>query len=101
MKYGIIIKVLGNLLVFEALMMIPALLVSIFYGQNDSFAFFISISLTAIVGLIMSKVKGSYKKIKARDALAVVSIGLLLASFFGSLPFFNSGSITSFVDAFF
>ena len=101
MKYGIIIKVLGNLLVFEALMMIPALLVSIFYGQNDSFAFFISISLTAIVGLIMSKVKGSYKKIKARDALAVVSIGWLLASFFGSLPFVISGSIPSFVDAFF
>lgn len=101
MNYGIIIKVLGNLLVFEALLMIPAYLVSIFYEQNDSSAFLISFSLTFVVGFIMSKVKGSYKRIKAKDALAVVAIGWLLASFFGSLPFVISGSIPSFVDAFF
>lgn len=101
MNYGIIIKVLGNLLVFEALLMIPAYLVSIFYEQNDSSAFLISFSLTFVVGFIMSKVKGSYKRIKAKDALAVVAIGWLLASFFCSLPFVISGSIPSFVDAFF
>jgi len=101
MNYGIIIKVLGNLLVFEALLMIPAYLISIFYQQNDSSAFLISISVTFVVGFIMSKVKGAYKRIKAKDALAVVAIGWLLASFFGSLPFVISRSIPSFVDAFF
>ncbi len=101
MNYGIIIKVLGNLLVFEALLMIPASLISLIYRQNDFYAFLISILLTAIVGFIMSRVKGSYKKMKAKDALAIVAIGWLLASFFGSLPFAISGSLPSFVDAFF
>ena len=101
MNYRIVIKVLGSLLVFEGLLMIPALLVSLYYGQNDTFAFLTSIALMVAIGFVMSKVKGSYKKIKAKEGLAIVAIGWILASFFGSLPFVISGSIPSFVDAFF
>ena len=101
MDYGVVIKVLGILLVFEGLLMIPALFVSFFYGQGDSFAFLLSIALTAIIGLFMFRVKGYHKKIKAKEALAIVAIGWILTSFFGSLPFVISGSIPSFVDAFF
>ena len=98
MKYGIIIKVLGNLLVLK-----PdddTCILFLFLQQNDSFAFYINI-INSYSWLIMSRVKGSYKKMKAKDALAIVAIGWLLASFFGSLPFVISGSIPSFVDAFF
>lgn len=79
----------------------PALLVSLIYGQNDVQAFLISIALMLLIGYPLSKVGGSYREIKTKEGLAIVAIGWILASFFGSLPFVISGSIPSFVDAFF
>ena len=40
MNYGVVTKVLGNLLVLEALLMVPSLIVSLIYGQTDSFRIF-------------------------------------------------------------
>ena len=101
MNFGIVIKVLGNILSLEALMMIPSLLVALYYRQYDRGAFLISIILIAIVGYIMSKKSVNSKKIRAKEGLAIVTLGWILVSFFGSLPFVISGSIPSFIDAFF
>lgn len=101
MNYRIVSKVLGNLLILEALLMIPALLVSVIYRQSDVFAFLISIALMVIVGFTMSKLGSPIKMIKTKEGLAIVVIGWVLASFFGSIPFVISRSIPSFVDAFF
>ncbi|NLJ40401.1 MAG: TrkH family potassium uptake protein [Clostridiales bacterium] len=101
MSYKIVVRVLGFLLILEGLLMIPSLLVSVFYGQKDSIAFLISIGLTVLVGFIMSRVKESDKKLRTKEGLAIVSAGWVLASFFGCLPFVISGSIPSFIDAFF
>lgn len=101
MNYGVVIKVLGNLLTVEALLMIPSLLVALFYNQDDKIAFLISILITGIVGFIMSR-KDNYKRtIKAKEGLTIVAFGWILASFFGSLPFIISGSIPSWIDAYF
>ncbi|WP_077369123.1 TrkH family potassium uptake protein [Anaerosalibacter sp. Marseille-P3206] len=101
MNYGVIIKVLGNLLLVESGLMIPSLLVAIYYNQTDKLAFLYSIIITGIIGLIMSKCFKNKKGIKAKEGLAIVAFGWILASFFGSLPFIFSGSIPSWVDAFF
>lgn len=101
MNYGVVIKVLGNLLVVEAGLMIPSLLVALYYNQTDRLAFLFSIIITGIIGFIMSKSFNNKKGIKAKEGLAIVAFGWILASFFGSLPFIFSGSITSWVDAFF
>lgn len=101
MNYGVVIKVLGNLLTVEALLMIPSLLVSLYYNQYDKTAFLSSIFITGIVGFVMSRKKGLRKTIKAKEGLAIVAFGWILVSFFGSLPFVLSGSIPSWVDSFF
>lgn len=101
MDYGTIIKVLGSLLLVESGLMIPALLVSYYNGQPDTKAFLLSILLTSIVGFIMSKSFDYKKGIKAKEGLMIVGLGWILVSLFGSLPFVFSGSIPSFVDAFF
>ncbi|MGI6372317.1 MAG: TrkH family potassium uptake protein [Caldicoprobacterales bacterium] len=101
MNYGVVTKVLGNLLVLEALLMVPSLIVSLIYGQTDSFAFLISMAIMIVLGLIMGRFGGSNNIIKAREGLTIVTLGWILASFFGSLPFVISGSIPSLVDAFF
>lgn len=101
MNYGVVIKILGNLLTVEALLMIPSLLVSLYYNQYDKKAFLISIFITSILGFIMGKKEETKENIKAKEGLAIVAFGWILASFFGSLPFVLSGSIPSWIDSFF
>ena len=101
MNYGIVIKILGNILMVEGLLMLPSLLVSVYYGQDDILSFIISILLTIAIGLIMSIRKNDSERIKSKEGLAIVSLAWVLVSFFGSLPFVLSGSIPSLIDAFF
>lgn len=99
MNYGIVLRVLGDILLVESLLMIPSLLIAIFTGGNDVRAFIISIILTAIVGLIMRRKKHE-KSINSSDGLAIVAFGWILASVFGAFPLFLSGA-TNYLDAFF
>jgi len=100
-NYGVVIKILGNLLTVEALLMIPSLLVSLYYNQYDKKAFLISIFITGVLGFIMGRKEETKENIKAKEGLAIVAFGWILASFFGSLPFVLSGSIPSWIDSFF
>mgnify|MGYP000950532441 CR=1 FL=1 len=101
MNYGMVIKVLGKILMVEAMLMVPSLLVSLYYNQYDVSSFFISIVLTGIIGFLMSRKSNDNKTIKAKEGLAIVAFGWILSSFFGSLPFVFSGSVSSWIDAFF
>jgi trk system potassium uptake protein TrkH len=99
--YGVVVKVLGELLALEALMMLPAWLIAVFLRQQDAPAFLASMLAAGAVGLAMSRAKAGKGKIKVKEGLAIVALGWLLISVFGALPFVLSGSIPSFVDAFF
>lgn len=64
---------------------------------------------TIILGLIFSLFgilrfpikKSDYKKLTAKDGLGIVGLSWILLSFFGSLPFYWSQSVPSFMDAIF
>lgn len=101
MDFGVVINVLGYLLLIESGLMVPSLLVALYYGQYDWSALLISIVITAIVGFIMTKLFKYDRDIQAKEGLAIVGFGWILVSIFGSLPFILSGTIPSLVDAFF
>lgn len=101
MNYGMIAKVIGSLLIFEAVALIPSLGISFFYGQPDFNAFLKTIILILIFGYSMTKLKVKSKQIKTKEALTIVTLGWVVVSIFGALPFVFSGSIPNFVDAFF
>ncbi|MCC5909994.1 MAG: TrkH family potassium uptake protein [Clostridiaceae bacterium] len=101
MNYGIVIKVLGSLLLFEAIALVPSLGISLYTGEHDSQAFTYTILILITVGFAMVKIPNKSRRIKSKEALTIVTLGWILVSFFGSLPFVFSGSIPSFVDAFF
>lgn len=101
MNYGMVIRVLGNLLVLESALMVPSLLVAMYYRGPDVKAFIISILITLAVGLLASKNSVKNQRIKAREGLTIVVLGWILVAFFGALPFVLSGSIPSVVDAIF
>ncbi len=52
MNSGIVIKVLGNLLVLEGLMMLPAFFIALYHRGTDRIGFIITIILTLAVGLV-------------------------------------------------
>lgn len=101
MNFKMIFKSLGIVLCIEAALMVPSMVVSIIYRQQDSTAFLISILVLLAVGFGMYQIKAENSNIYARDGFAIVAIGWLLVSFFGALPFIFSGAIPSFMDALF
>ena len=101
MNYGIVIKTLGKILVLEAVMMIFPSVVSLLYNQHDKTAFAVTLAVTGLTGIFLSRFPAKTNTIKVREGLTIVTFAWILASFFGSLPFVFSGSVDSFVDAFF
>ncbi|HPD01093.1 MAG TPA: TrkH family potassium uptake protein [Acetivibrio sp.] len=101
MNYGIVIKTLGKILVLEAVMMIFPSVVSLLYYQQDKVAFAVTLAVTGLVGIFLSRFPAKTNTIKIREGLTIVTFAWILVSFFGSLPFVFSGSVDSFADAFF
>lgn len=101
MNYSMVLKNLGILLVCEALAMIPSLGVALWYKGDDIAAFLYTIGVLLLIGLVTMFIKPKNKTIYGRDGFAIASIGWILISFFGSLPFYFSGAVPSLVDCFF
>ncbi len=102
MNTRIVGKVLGYLLLILALGMVIPFFIAVYAQQYDMIPFAVSIGFTAVTGLLMSKISIKDKtKIKTREGLAIVTFGWILASAFGALPFYISGAIPSYIDAFF
>ena len=81
--------------------MLPSLLVALIYGDGDATSFFLTLLLLLVTGLVLNSIPPSDRHLHTRDGLAIVGLGWLAISFFGALPFWFSGAIPSFVDAFF
>jgi len=101
MNYRIIFKVLGYLLLIIAAGMLPPFAIASFLGEYDAIPFLISIVATTVTGFAFSRIPLPKNKIKTKDGLAIVTLGWIFASLFGALPFYISGAIPSYVDAFF
>lgn len=101
MNSKMIFKVQGYILLIIAMGMIAPLLISIFSNETDILPFFISLATTVLSGYLLTRIKITNKQIRTKDGLAIVTLGWIFASLFGALPFYISGSIPSFVDAFF
>ncbi len=101
MNYGIVLRVLGILLIVESLLMIPSLLISIYTGGDDTMAFILGIIITGLIGFVLSRQKNYKNQISARDGLAIVSFGWVMASLLGAIPLYISRSTITYIDAFF
>lgn len=101
MNYRMIGRSIGNLLLVEAACMLPSLLISLIYPDSDATAFAAAIALTTAAGFLLSRLRSSAGSLYARDGFAIVSLGWILVSAFGALPFLLSGAIPRVEDALF
>ena len=102
MNYKLVFRLLGRLLLMEAVLMVPSLAVALIYGGDDAAAFVFTIGLTAFSGSLMSYLlRPDREDLTARDGMAVAGLSWVILSFFGALPFVFSGAIPHVVDAYF
>lgn len=99
-----IIKVLSAVTVVVGVAMLLPLLVSIYYREYAEALQFLLCSAPMIaLGLLIIKCipSSDETRIRIRDGFFIVGVAWLTMSFLGSLPFVLSGSIPSFIDAYF
>ena len=102
MNKRLILRLIGRLLLMEAALMVPSLIVSLIYGQGDWLAFVETMGITGVCGALLAfLVKPERKDLNPKDGLAVAGLSWIILSFFGCLPFWLSGKIPTLTDAYF
>lgn len=93
----IVAKMLG---VEGAVLLIPAV-VSWIYGEKNGIVFLAVAAVLGLIYMMFGKKIPEVKTIYAKEGLVVVGSAWILWSLFGALPFFITGEIPNYLDAFF
>lgn len=101
MNRKMILYILGLLLFSEAGLMILPVVVDLCYREGKFLSYLITMAILVAVGIVVTRFKPKNKTIHARDGFVIVSLGWILVSLFGALPFFLSGEIPNYLDAVF
>ena len=101
-NFRIISKIIGSLLLIEALFMSLCALMSFSYHEDDLMAFLVSLLLTFGCGFFFMYLgRDADNSLNRRDAYVVVTTAWVVFSIFGMFPFLIHGCITNVTDAFF
>jgi trk system potassium uptake protein len=74
---------------------------SLYYGENDYKSLLISSALCILFGSFSLIKRKKREDLRPKEGFAVVTLGWIVFSAFGALPFVISGAIPSYTDAFF
>lgn len=93
---------MGILLLFNGAFMLFSALVSWYFEDGAVYGILYAGLVTMVVGgLFQFSTKGFKKQIKKREGYLVVTLGWVIMSLSGTLPYIFTGSIPSFTNAFF
>ncbi len=97
-----IYRILGILLLLEAVLFLVCMGVSLYYGETDYISFVCSALVNVGVGVLLIFMgRHARNTVTRRDGYCIVAFTWVLFTVFGMLPFLISGSIPSVTDAFF
>lgn len=101
MNYPTIFNNIGKILLVEAVLLVFPAIGAIIYGEDTLFSFALTIAALAVTGLLCMRKKPKKATVYAKEGYVIVALTWILMSLFGALPFYISGYIPSFTDAFF
>ena len=103
MNYKMIGRFLAQILSIEGLFLIPALLISLFCGETSAvFAFLATMMVILVCVCVLHLLcRGAPIAFYAKEGFVCVGISWIVLSLVGSLPFYLSGEIPSYIDSFF
>ncbi|MHB9140481.1 MAG: TrkH family potassium uptake protein [Paludibacter sp.] len=98
----LVIRILGSLLLVESVALLSVTIIALIYRETDGYYFILSSALCLVAGLSgWFFGRNAPPSMGKREGSLVVTFTWITFSFFGLLPFWISGSIPSFTDAFF
>lgn len=97
-----IIYILGWVLIVDAVAMQIGTITSLIYGEKEAWYFVLTGVVNAILGVLAIKVKKPKNMVLYQKAgFASTALSWILLSLVGCMPFWLSGEIPSFIDAFY
>ena len=97
-----VFRTMGALLLIESVFMALALGVSLWYNEADSDIFLLSTVVTLLAGIIGLLVgRRAESRMGEREGYVIVAMVWVVFSAFGLLPYYLSGQVPSFTDAWF
>lgn len=96
-----IASIIGKIILIEAVLMIPSLIVALIYGDGDASAFLWTIIPALIIGLLLSHIKQSEKRMSSRDGYFIVAAAWIIISLIGAVPLYLAGGFESYIGALF
>ncbi|MGB4413765.1 MAG: TrkH family potassium uptake protein [Paludibacter sp.] len=101
-NYKLVLRVMGSLALVESVVLLFVCLIPLIYGENDAIYFLISSAISlAFAGTALFFGRNPSPTIGKREGSVIVTFTWIIFSLVGLLPFWMSGSIPSFTDAFF
>ena len=92
---------IGRILLAEAALMLPSVVVGLLYREPETWVFLPAIGLLLVASGVIGMRKPQNTMIFARDGYFIVAASWILLSIFGALPFYFSGRFSTFWDCFF
>ncbi|MDA3949514.1 MAG: TrkH family potassium uptake protein [Spirochaeta sp.] len=91
------------LLLIVAVIMVSSLAWAFVDGESGTIrAFLLPVAVVAVIGVtVLTLTRRDERGVSTRDGFLMVTLGWLAVSVFGAFPFYLSGAIPGFVDAFF
>lgn len=101
MNTRFVVQILGKMLKLEAAFFLLPLIVSIIYKESHTSSWLICILIAYAAGFLLTRVRPDTDGMYAKEGLTITALSWILLSAVGALPFLFTGTIPSFVDAFF
>ncbi len=101
-NFGLVLKVMGQLMLVEAAFMLLPLVVCLAMNEGDWKAFAYTVALTTVTGCALNfGIRPSNHLLGRRDGLLLASVAWVVFSIFGMLPFLFCGTALNVSEAFF
>ena len=103
MNYKMMGRFIAQILAIEAVFMLPALILSLCFGEiGASYAFIYTLAAIMVTVLVLNLIcRSAPSAFYAKEGLVCVGVSWIVLSLFGCLPFWLSREIPAFIDAFF
>ena len=103
MNYKLMGRFIARIILMEAVFLLPALFISLGYGERNAVhSFLLTVATALALGVPMYLFcRKTDLRFGVREGMVCVSLSWLIMSLLGALPFYFSGAIPKYIDAFF
>lgn len=103
MNYKKLGKILGKIMILEAILMLAPFAVALIYdaGARNILAFLIPIFVLTLLGFLMQLLKPQRDNLYQKEGFSLTALVWVVMTLFGAIPFAINKDIPNYIDAWF